>query len=69
LPFSQLPDYNGGQNYDPFDAYAVSKLCNVMFPYELQRRLDKHEIGMTANAVHPVITFFKFFQSDLQPIP
>jgi NAD(P)-dependent dehydrogenase (short-subunit alcohol dehydrogenase family) len=33
------------------EAYALSKLANVLFTYELARRLDG--TGVTANAVHP----------------
>lgn len=37
--------------YNPLTAYAQSKLANVMFTYELARRLQN--TGVTANAVHP----------------
>jgi len=37
--------------YKPFGAYAQSKLANVLFAYELARRLDG--TGVTANALHP----------------
>ncbi|WP_410765022.1 SDR family oxidoreductase [Haloferax sp. DFSO60] len=36
-------------NYDGLDAYARSKLANVLFTVELARRLD----GPTANCCHP----------------
>lgn len=38
-------------SYAPLKAYAQSKLANVMFTYELARRLDGS--GVTANAMHP----------------
>lgn len=37
--------------YSPMHVYAVSKLANVMFTYELARRLEG--TGVTANALHP----------------
>jgi NAD(P)-dependent dehydrogenase (short-subunit alcohol dehydrogenase family) len=39
------------QRLSGFPAYSQSKLANVMFTYELARRLDGR--GVTANAVHP----------------
>jgi len=39
------------ENYDGFDAYARSKLANVLFTRELARRLD----GPTTNCLHPGI--------------
>lgn len=39
------------QKYAGFSAYAQSKLANVLFTYELARRLEG--TGVTANAVHP----------------
>ena len=37
--------------YNPMKAYAQSKLANVLFTYELERRLDSAPI--TVNALHP----------------
>jgi NAD(P)-dependent dehydrogenase (short-subunit alcohol dehydrogenase family) len=39
------------KKYRFFDAYGDSKLANVLFTYELARRLDG--TGVTANALHP----------------
>lgn len=39
------------RRYSGFGAYSQSKLANVMFTYELARRL--HDKGITANALHP----------------
>jgi NAD(P)-dependent dehydrogenase (short-subunit alcohol dehydrogenase family) len=38
-------------NYSGFRAYSVSKLCNILFTYELARRLEGSSV--TANALHP----------------
>ncbi|UPW01554.1 SDR family oxidoreductase [Halorussus gelatinilyticus] len=40
-----------GENFDGLDAYADSKLANVLFTRELAARLDG--TGVTANCVHP----------------
>ncbi len=42
------------QSYDPWRAYGASKLANIMFTYELARRL-KQDAGakVTANCLHP----------------
>lgn len=37
--------------YDPRDAYACSKLANILFTYELARRLNPDRV--TANCLHP----------------
>jgi len=40
-----------GRDYSGFAAYANSKLANVLFTYELARRLEG--TGVTANCLHP----------------
>ncbi len=49
LDFNDLQTAHYG--YGGFKAYGRSKLANVMFTYELARRLDG--TGVTANALHP----------------
>ena len=44
-------DLQLAKGYRPFRAYGRTKLANVMFTYELARRLAG--TGVTANAVHP----------------
>jgi NAD(P)-dependent dehydrogenase (short-subunit alcohol dehydrogenase family) len=44
-------DLQSVRAYDGWTAYARSKLANVLFTYELARRLDGS--GVTANALHP----------------
>lgn len=41
----------GGSAYDPYQAYADSKLANVLFGFELARRFEG--TGVTSNTVHP----------------
>ena len=42
---------NGEKDYDPYGAYAQSKLANIMFTYELAERIEGS--GVTANCLHP----------------
>jgi NAD(P)-dependent dehydrogenase (short-subunit alcohol dehydrogenase family) len=44
-------DLGGERSYSGMRAYSQSKLANVLFTYELARRLG--DGGVTANAVHP----------------
>ncbi|WP_339104910.1 oxidoreductase [Haloterrigena salinisoli] len=46
-------DLQGEDSYDKWDAYAQSKLANVLFAYELERRLLTADANATSNAVHP----------------
>jgi retinol dehydrogenase 12 len=44
-----LDDLNGQRGFDPFLAYSRTKLANLLFTYELQRRHPE----LTAVALHP----------------
>ena len=44
-------DVHGQHRYSGWRAYAQSKLANILFTYELARRLQG--TGVTANAMHP----------------
>lgn len=44
-------DLNMEQSYDGYDAYAASKLANILFTYELARRTTR--LGVTANSLTP----------------
>jgi NAD(P)-dependent dehydrogenase (short-subunit alcohol dehydrogenase family) len=46
-------DLHWQHGYDAVAAYGQSKLANLMFVYELQRRLDLVEAGTIAVAAHP----------------
>jgi NAD(P)-dependent dehydrogenase (short-subunit alcohol dehydrogenase family) len=46
-------DLNSEQAYAPVGAYAQSKLANLLFTYELQRRLTAAGVGTLAVAAHP----------------
>ncbi|XP_043667672.1 retinol dehydrogenase 13-like isoform X2 [Vespula pensylvanica] len=49
----QVKDLNSTEKYDPYEAYAQSKLANVLFTRELAKRLKGTQV--TTNAVHPGI--------------
>ena len=55
-------DLMGEQKYSGQSAYNQSKLANVMFTYELARRLDGS--GVTATVLHPGMTNTAFSAED-----
>jgi NAD(P)-dependent dehydrogenase (short-subunit alcohol dehydrogenase family) len=46
-----LENLQGEQRYSQFSAYRTSKISNILFTYELARRL--HGTRITVNCVHP----------------
>ncbi|WP_128477271.1 oxidoreductase [Halorussus pelagicus] len=46
-------DLHHEESYDEWDAYAQSKLANVLFAYELQRRFDDADADAISAACHP----------------
>ncbi|HXG67077.1 MAG TPA: SDR family oxidoreductase [Blastocatellia bacterium] len=67
LNFNNL---QGEQTYSAVDAYARSKLCNILFTYELARRLEG--TGVTANCLHPGVIRTNliggFFAGAMKPL-
>ena len=57
-----IDDLQGRQGYNGQRAYNQSKLANVMFTYELARRLEG--TGVTANVLHPGVVRTAFAQED-----
>jgi NAD(P)-dependent dehydrogenase (short-subunit alcohol dehydrogenase family) len=55
-------DLQGAQAYSGARAYSQSKLANVMFSYELARRLQGTPV--TANALHPGVVKTSFGAED-----
>ena len=55
-------DLQGERDYSGQRAYNQSKLANVMFTYELARRLAGS--GVTANALHPGVVRTNFGRED-----
>lgn len=48
--------FENGKDYTPMGAYGLSKLANLLFTYELQRRLQERGYGVSALAAHPGIS-------------
>ena len=46
-------DLQWERRYNPWVAYAQSKLATLMFAFELQRRSDAHGWRLMSNACHP----------------
>ncbi|HEY6952986.1 MAG TPA: SDR family oxidoreductase [Bacteroidota bacterium] len=51
----------GEKRYEPYEAYALSKLANLMFTYELANRLQGTKI--TVNALHPGVIDTKLLRA------
>ena len=58
----EFDDLQGERDYSGQRAYNQSKLANVMFTYELARRLQG--TGVTANALHPGVVRTDFGRED-----
>jgi len=59
-------DLQGERGYSGQRAYNQSKLANVMFTYELARRLESS--GVTANVLHPGVVRTGFAAEDPSPM-
>ena len=57
-----LDDLQGERSYNSQRAYNQSKLANVLFTYELARRLEG--TGVTANVLHPGVVRTSFGRED-----
>jgi NAD(P)-dependent dehydrogenase (short-subunit alcohol dehydrogenase family) len=57
----RFDDLNGERSYSKWGAYGQSKLANLLFAYELQRRLSAAGSGAISAAAHP-----GFANTDLQ---
>ena len=54
----EFDNIHGEKKYKGFDAYKKTKLANVMFTYELAKRIESK--GITANCLHPGFVATKF---------
>lgn len=52
---------NGEKHFDPYNAYALSKLENILFTYKLVRVLNGSSV--TANCIHPGVISTKLFHA------
>jgi NAD(P)-dependent dehydrogenase (short-subunit alcohol dehydrogenase family) len=55
-------DLQGEKSWSAISAYGRSKLANIMFTYELSRRLEG--TGVTANCLHPGVVQTGFGKKD-----
>ena len=46
-------DLMGEKKYNSWEAYAQSKLANLLFAYELQRKLEQSKLSTLSLAAHP----------------
>jgi NAD(P)-dependent dehydrogenase (short-subunit alcohol dehydrogenase family) len=51
----RFADINAERSYNASARYGMSKLANLLFTYELQRRLDAAEVPVLSVACHPGI--------------
>jgi NAD(P)-dependent dehydrogenase (short-subunit alcohol dehydrogenase family) len=49
-------DANAGPAYDPQHTYSNSKLANLLFAAELERKLHEYEVPVTSVAAHPGVS-------------
>jgi NAD(P)-dependent dehydrogenase (short-subunit alcohol dehydrogenase family) len=54
-------DLQAERHYDPEQAYSQSKLANLLFTYELDRRMRAAGTGVIALACHPGVVYTDLF--------
>jgi NAD(P)-dependent dehydrogenase (short-subunit alcohol dehydrogenase family) len=59
----------GERRYDGFQAYALSKLGNILFTYALARRLQEQGMRVTANCLHPGVIRTKLLRAGFGDYP
>ena len=59
-----VDDLQSEQGYDPERAYAQSKLANLLFTYELDRRLRAAGSSVAAVACHPGVVYTDLFANS-----
>ncbi len=62
----EMDNLQGERSFDSYGAYARSKLANVLFTYELARRLEG--TGVTANCLHPGVIDTKLLRKGFPSI-
>ena len=59
-------DLQGEKKFNAYTAFGASKMCNLLFTYELARRLEGTHI--TANAIHPGLVKSGIMKEAAPPI-
>ncbi|MBN2613096.1 MAG: SDR family NAD(P)-dependent oxidoreductase, partial [Bacteroidales bacterium] len=59
-----LKDLHFEKKYNRFKAYGQSKLANLLFTYELDRRFKENKINSIGVAAHPGVTKTDLFRSS-----
>lgn len=59
-------DLQGARRFGALTAFGRSKMCNLLFTYELARRLEGS--GVTANAFHPGLVRSKLMSEAPAPL-
>jgi NAD(P)-dependent dehydrogenase (short-subunit alcohol dehydrogenase family) len=60
-------DLQSERHYDPEQAYSQSKLANLLFTYELDRRLRAAGAKVSALACHPGVVYTDLFANRSRP--
>jgi NAD(P)-dependent dehydrogenase (short-subunit alcohol dehydrogenase family) len=55
IDFNNL-QFEAKGTYKPGQAYSYSKLANLLFTFELQRKIEKEKLSMAALAAHPGVS-------------
>ncbi|MGH8933055.1 MAG: oxidoreductase [Egibacteraceae bacterium] len=63
----RFDDLMGERRYRPWPAYFQSKLANLLFTYELQRRLTRQVSPVIAVACHPGLSATQLGQASIMP--
>ena len=58
-------DMQSERSYSPFASYAQTKLANLLFAFEFQRRLDKAGIKLLSVAAHPGVAMTSLIVNGL----
>jgi NAD(P)-dependent dehydrogenase (short-subunit alcohol dehydrogenase family) len=60
-------DLMGENKYIPWERYGQSKLANLLFTFELHRRLQKHNLNLKVIAAHPGVSVTNLHQAMAMP--
>ncbi len=58
-------DLQSERSYSPFASYAQSKLSNLLFTFEFQRRLDKAGLKLLSAAAHPGVAMTSIIENGI----